>query len=319
MLGQPLPIVPADKRREFQEFLGRSIDGETLVDVELRRQKRDGSPIDIALSTAPLYDPSGANRGVVSIAVDVSRRKQAEAEAREHRDALRAVIESAPIAIYALDRAGRVTLWNPAAERILGWSEREMLGHPLPTVPEDRRAEFQALLERAQSGESLSGVEVRRQRKGGELLDLLLSTAPVRDAEGGVRGTVHLAVDITEQKQAPATAPVSSRSSRSIGQLAGGVAHDFNNLLSVIMGRSPDCCCSSSRRTPPSTGDPVDSVHPRARAASFDEAAPGLQPPNRRSNPRSSISTRWWRASWPCFKRLHRREHGARVCVRPSR
>jgi PAS domain S-box-containing protein len=87
VLGQPLPIIPADKCSEFQEFLGRSIDGETLVDVELRRQKRDGSPIVIALSTAPLYDPSGGNRGVVSVAVDVSRRNQTEAEAREHRDA----------------------------------------------------------------------------------------------------------------------------------------------------------------------------------------------------------------------------------------
>jgi PAS domain S-box-containing protein len=128
-------------------------------------------------------------------------------------------------------------MWNPGAAHIFGWGEAEVLGQPLPTVPEDRRAEFQTLLERSQAGEALKSVEVRRQRKGNEPADLLLSTAPLRDAEGRLRGTVHLAIDITEQKQLEEQFRQAQKL-ESIGQLAGGVAHDFNNLLSVIIGRS---------------------------------------------------------------------------------
>src|SRR5258708_6626428 len=64
------------------------------------------------------------------------------AELRESNQTLCALIQASPLAIIALDRSREVKLWNPAAERLLGWSEQETIGRPLPSVPEDRQDEF---------------------------------------------------------------------------------------------------------------------------------------------------------------------------------
>jgi diguanylate cyclase (GGDEF)-like protein/PAS domain S-box-containing protein len=117
-------------------------------------------------------------------------------------DILEALIRASPLAIIALDRQGRVTLWNPAAERISGWSAAEVLGRAYPIVPSDRSAEHRALLERAARGEALTGIEVRRQRKDGSLVDLSVFSAPLRDAGEAVIGTVAILADVTERKQA---------------------------------------------------------------------------------------------------------------------
>src|SRR5689334_21548492 len=61
---------------------------------------------------------------------------------QQANEALRALIGACPLAIIALGNDGRVTMWNPAAERIFGWSEGEVLGQPLPTVPDGTWEEF---------------------------------------------------------------------------------------------------------------------------------------------------------------------------------
>ena len=54
---------------------------------------------------------------------------------------LRSVFAASPLAITATDAEGLVKLWNPAAERLFGWTEAEATGQPIPTVPADREDE----------------------------------------------------------------------------------------------------------------------------------------------------------------------------------
>ncbi len=113
-----------------------------------------------------------------------------------------ALVASSPLPIVVITRSGVVTLWNPAAERLFGWKEEEVIGGPLPFIPEEKRAEHRAMRERDLSGEGLKDVEVRRVRKDGSYVDIRVSTALLRGKDNAVTGIVSLYVDLTEQKQA---------------------------------------------------------------------------------------------------------------------
>ncbi len=115
-------------------------------------------------------------------------------------DRLASVIRSSPLAIFILDRQGRVSLWSPAAERIFGWSETEVLGRELPTVPASKRDEFEAILARAFSGEPIAGLEAARMRRDGSLAEISLGTALLTEDESGTSAILVMASDITETK-----------------------------------------------------------------------------------------------------------------------
>ncbi|MBI2940455.1 MAG: PAS domain S-box protein [Chloroflexi bacterium] len=133
---------------------------------------------------------------------DVTARRRAEEALRETNQTLEALIQASPLAIVALDLQGNVTKWNPTAERIFGWREEEVLGRPLPIVPEDRWEEFCALHQGALRGELLVDTETRRRRKDGSLIDVSIARALLRDAKGAATGIVAIIADITEHKRA---------------------------------------------------------------------------------------------------------------------
>ncbi len=82
IMGRPHPIVPEDKQDEFRELRESATGGRTFTDMELRRLRKDGSHIDISISTAPLRDAAGSVTSVMSIITDVTERKRTEEEKR---------------------------------------------------------------------------------------------------------------------------------------------------------------------------------------------------------------------------------------------
>ncbi len=131
-------------------------------------------------------------------------RRQADETLRKANEAVKAVVEASPAAIISLDDAGLVRMWNPAAERLFGWTAEEVLGGPLPFVPPEERENLKSIVARASRGEPVTNVESRRQRQDGSWIDIQLSVAPAFDAQGEV--IAHFAVinDITERKRAEA-------------------------------------------------------------------------------------------------------------------
>ncbi len=163
--------------------------------------------------------------------------REANEELRQANEVRQAIIQSSPLAIWAVDLEGNVRFWNPAAERIFGWTEAEVIGRPLPVVPEELRQEYENWLGRFRNGETLSGLERQRVRKDGTRIQVEIWTAPLRDAAGKINGTIAIDSDATQRKLLEEQFRQSQRL-EAVGRLAGGVAHDFNNLLTVIAGYS---------------------------------------------------------------------------------
>jgi PAS domain S-box-containing protein len=124
------------------------------------------------------------------------------AELRESNQTLEAIIHASPLGIVALDAEGIVRMWNQSAERIYGWSEAEVLGRMLPTVPPDKLEEVRRNHRQAVAGAHFKAFETVRLRKDGTQINVSISTAPLRDAEGHANGVVALIEDITERVRA---------------------------------------------------------------------------------------------------------------------
>ncbi len=101
----------------------------------------------------------------------------------------RAVVECAADAIIAVGADRRVTVWNPAAEKLFGWTAAEVVGLEPPFVPEELRAEHNAVLERVASGGQVS-FATRRTCKDGSMVDLRIDASRMLDSTGEVAGWV---------------------------------------------------------------------------------------------------------------------------------
>jgi PAS domain S-box-containing protein len=195
MLGRgDLPMAPPDRRAESEDLFDRVLAGESVNDLETVRLRKDGTLVAVSIAAAPVRDASGRAVSNMVAYTDITERK-----AQEER--LQALIDSSPLALVEFGLDTRIRLWNPAAERIFGWTREEMLGRgDLPMAPPDRRAEGQDLFDRVLAGESVNDYETVRLRKDGTLVAVSIAAAPVRDASGRAVSNMVAYTDISERK-----------------------------------------------------------------------------------------------------------------------
>jgi diguanylate cyclase (GGDEF)-like protein/PAS domain S-box-containing protein len=163
---------------------------------------KDGSNRDVLVNKATFFDAGGDVAGLVGVLVDITQRKELEAGTRASNERLRAVIQAAPLAIIARDLEGVISMWNPAAERMFGWKEDEVLDTDTTIVPGHLTAETRRLRERAQLGETIWIEETQRKHRDGRLIDVSMSIAPIYGGDGRVAGTMVTISDISRRKQA---------------------------------------------------------------------------------------------------------------------
>jgi PAS domain S-box-containing protein len=116
-----------------------------------------------------------------------------------HDPIVRAVIECAADAIVAVDDQLAVTVWNPAAERMFGWSADEMLGRIPPIVPDELKAEYNAVQERIREGGQIS-IATRRFHRDGRLVDVRIDTSVLQDPRGRLLGWVSVFHPVREDE-----------------------------------------------------------------------------------------------------------------------
>jgi len=153
-------------------------------------------------------------------------------ELRHAEELGRTLVQSSPAAIFALDHDARVSLWNPAAERVFGWSAEEVEGRPPPFLTAETA---EAFVESVRAGEGVEAGDATYHRRDGGAVEVTLSRAPLRDRSGAVRGAVGILFDMTDRRMLEDQLR-HARKMEVVGRFAGGIAHDFNNMLQVISG-----------------------------------------------------------------------------------
>lgn len=109
---------------------------------------------------------------------------------------LAAIVDSSDDAIVSKDLNGIVRSWNPAAERLFGYTAAEMIGRPmLVVIPEDRHGEERMILGRIREGDRVEHLRTVRVRKDGESINVSMTVSPIRDAQGDVVGASNIARD----------------------------------------------------------------------------------------------------------------------------
>jgi PAS domain S-box-containing protein len=245
MIGLPLDSFWPDPG-ERKQLLAQVKATGGVKDFEAVLKRKDGTIFNVSFSTHFYNDEQGNLMGTEGIIRDITERKRAEEALYATNETLRALVQSSPLAIIAIDLDGRVTLWNPAAEQMFDWQEREVLGQILPLISEDKQDEYRMIRERALRGEMITDMETYRRKKDGSLVGVSLSTAPLRDAQGHVVGSMALCVDITQRKQMEEALQESEERFRTlaeasfegIGLTKQGLILDCNDQLAQMLGCS---------------------------------------------------------------------------------
>ena len=176
------------------------VGGEALGEQDNHWVTSSGGRLVIAWTCTPL--PRVDERTLFLITgVDVTERKRQEEALLAGEERLRATIHSAPVAVVEIDLDDCVTMWNPAAEQIFGWSSDEVLGKRVPFVPSNLEAEFRSRVGGVRAGNASMGHESIAQHRDGSLVEVEISQAPIRDTTGSVVGHIAVFSDITDRKR----------------------------------------------------------------------------------------------------------------------
>ncbi len=176
----------------------------TVSDEEIQIQNPEGLPMVLSVSASPVHDANGKAVAVVGTFLDITIRKQVERELIDARERFRVLVESAKdFAIFQMDLEGRVASWNSGAERILGWTEQEILGESGERVftPEDRHARVpeQEMRQALDTGRAVD--ERWHIRKDGTRFWASGVLAIAVDRGGKVTGFVKIMRDVTDRKE----------------------------------------------------------------------------------------------------------------------
>lgn len=157
-----------------------------------------GRPVFYDLAIEPLRDSARRITGITCAAMDITKRKRAEAD----RSFLASIVESSEDAIFVRTLKGVILTWNAGAGRMFGYSPQEAVGRPVSMlIPADRAEEVFQITAKIERGERMEHYETVRLRKDGSPIYVSLTNSPIRDAEGTVTGVSTIARDIAKRKQ----------------------------------------------------------------------------------------------------------------------
>ena len=187
------PIMESDRR-----ILAT---GETLT------EERDATAAGVTRTyvdtKGPYRGPDGNVVGVIGIAHDITARKRLQVERDRLLERLRLQIDRLPLAYILHDADNRVLDWNPAAEKMFGYTREEVLGRdPLDLIlPLPVDGHVQEILRRVHAGDMQANSVNENRTKDGRIITCEWFNTPLMDPDGRFADWISLAQDITERKR----------------------------------------------------------------------------------------------------------------------
>ncbi|HEY5249056.1 MAG TPA: PAS domain S-box protein, partial [Dermatophilaceae bacterium] len=236
LVPEPLWQIYAEHRDDYFAHPRAHSSG---LDLELSGRHRDGTELPINITVSNI--DTGDVLLVITALGDGDRRRHVV----QNLELTRAVVECSDDAIVSTTPGGIITGWNPAAEKMYGYSGREVIGKSgLSLLPEERAGEWNAVLASVKNGQVLKDVQnFALPRKDGALVPISITVSPIRDQEGEVVGVVSVHRDIREQRQAFEAAQrmaaiVDSSDDAIIGETLDGLVTSWNPAAAGMFGYS---------------------------------------------------------------------------------
>ncbi len=227
--------LPPETRKICEDNNRRAFEGEIVRgEVAFNQNGRGQHGYNIV---APVR-VDGKTTGILGINLDMTERIGAEEALRKSERRLALHVRQTPLAVIEWDLDFRVTAWNPAAERIFGFTVAEALGRDAIglIVPDEAREKVMEVWKAILSHRGGTRSTNRNLTKSGKSILCEWYNTPLVDDNGQVIGVASNTQDITDrddlEKQVRQTQKIES-----LGQLAAGVAHEFNNLLTPMLLR----------------------------------------------------------------------------------
>jgi PAS domain S-box-containing protein len=200
IVGCPISVlVPADRPNEVPQILGKVRHGEVVSHFETKRRRKDGKIIDVSLTISPIRDASGQVVGASSIARNITERKRAESAVLQAKEDWERTFDSVPDLIAILDSEYRIVRANRSMAAKMGVTLNKCIGQTCYAIVHGTGEPPDFCPHKLLLADGLEHtVEVHDDRFNRDFLE---TVSPLRDSEGKLIGSVHIARDITESKQ----------------------------------------------------------------------------------------------------------------------
>jgi PAS domain S-box-containing protein len=230
-------LIPPEHPDRVEEILDRIRRGERIDPYETVRIRKNGTRIDVSVTTSPIRDTEGKIVGASSITRDISRRRAAERERRK----LSSVIEQTDDVVVITDRNGVIEYVNPAFERKTGYTREEAVGETPRIVKSGKHGSefYSELWETILRGEVFRG-ELVNKKKDGTLYHEEKTITPIKNQKGEITHYVSTGKDITMRKEMEAAleqaraATIEKERLESIRALSMTYAHNILNAITPI-------------------------------------------------------------------------------------
>ena len=160
---------------------------------------RNGSKIPVSLSVTALRNETSEVTGYLGIAQDLTEKKRAFNELQKITNQLTTLVNGSSVGILSMDSELKIQSWNPACEKIFGWTDEESIGGYPPFVPIEKLPQSLELVEKLRS--SLEPIKVvnERIRKDGRSIFVESSASPLKNSSGELDGILVVIIDVTEK------------------------------------------------------------------------------------------------------------------------